>query len=36
MLVINGELGFRKTATYVLLVIVLSTLAGYGFGFWAG
>jgi hypothetical protein len=36
MLVIHGELGFRKTSTYVLLVIVLSTLAGYGFGFWAG
>lgn len=35
MLVIYGELGFRKTATYVLLVVVLSTLAGYGFGFWA-
>ena len=36
MLVIYGELGFRKTATYVLLVVVLSTLAGYGFGFLTG
>ncbi len=32
MLVIHGELGFKKTAAYVLLVVVLSTLAGYGFG----
>jgi len=30
--VIHGELGFKKTAAYVLLVVVLSTLAGYGFG----
>lgn len=36
MLVIQGELGFRKTATYVLLVVVLSTLAGYGFGYLVG
>jgi uncharacterized membrane protein YraQ (UPF0718 family) len=33
MLVIHGELGFKKTVTYVLLVVVLSTLAGYGFGY---
>lgn len=32
MLVIGGELGWKKTLTYVGLVVVLSTLAGLGFG----
>jgi len=32
MLVINAEIGFKKTAVYVLLVVVLSTLAGLVFG----
>jgi uncharacterized protein len=32
ILVIHGELGFRKTITYVGLVVVLSTLAGLGYG----
>jgi uncharacterized protein len=32
MLVIGGELGWKKTATYVGLVVGLSTLAGLGFG----
>jgi uncharacterized protein len=32
ILVINGELGWKKTLTYVSLVVVLSTLAGLGFG----
>jgi uncharacterized membrane protein YraQ (UPF0718 family) len=32
MLVIGGELGFKKTAVYVLLVVILSTLAGVLFG----
>jgi uncharacterized membrane protein YraQ (UPF0718 family) len=32
ILVINGELGWKKTLTYVSLVIALSTLAGLGFG----
>ena len=32
MLVIGGELGFRKTAVYVVLVVVLSTIAGWLFG----
>ncbi len=32
MLVIGGELGFKKTAVYVSLVIIMSTLAGMGFG----
>jgi uncharacterized protein len=32
ILVIGGELGWKKTATYVLLVVALSTLAGLGFG----
>jgi hypothetical protein len=35
MLVIGGELGFKKTAVYVALVVVLSTLAGFAFGFLA-
>jgi uncharacterized membrane protein YraQ (UPF0718 family) len=30
--VIGGELGWKKTATYVGLVVVLSTLAGMAFG----
>ena len=32
ILVINGELGIKKTATYVILVVVLSTFAGWIFG----
>ncbi len=32
MLVIGGELGFRKTFVYVSLVIIMSTFAGMGFG----
>ncbi len=32
MLVINGELGIKKTSVYVLLVVVLSTFAGWIFG----
>jgi len=32
ILVIHSELGFRKTFAYVVLVVVLSTLAGLGFG----
>jgi uncharacterized membrane protein YraQ (UPF0718 family) len=32
MLVIGGELGFKKTAVYVLLVVFFSTLAGFVFG----
>jgi uncharacterized membrane protein YraQ (UPF0718 family) len=32
ILVINGELGWKKTLTYVGLVVVLSTLAGMAFG----
>lgn len=32
ILVIGGDLGWKKTATYVILVVVLSTLAGLGFG----
>ena len=35
MLVISGELGFKKTATYVVLVVVFSTLAGFMFGMFA-
>ena len=34
MLVIGAELGFKKTAVYVALVVGLSTLAGLAFGFW--
>ncbi|MEM5948404.1 permease [Spirochaetia bacterium 38H-sp] len=32
MLVIGGELGIKKTLVYILLVVILSTLAGWGFG----
>jgi len=32
ILVIAGELGWKKTLTYVGLVVVLSTVAGIGFG----
>ena len=32
MLVIGGELGFKKTAVYVLLVVLFSTLAGFVYG----
>lgn len=32
MLVINGEIGFKKTFIYVSLVVVMSTLAGMLFG----
>jgi uncharacterized membrane protein YraQ (UPF0718 family) len=32
MLVINAEIGFKKTAVYVSLVVVMSTLAGLLFG----
>ncbi len=32
MLVIHGELGLKKTVTYVFLVVVLSTLAGWIYG----
>ena len=32
ILVINGELGLKKTATYVVLVVLLSAFAGWVFG----
>ena len=32
ILVIGGELGWKKTATYVSLVVMLSTVAGMAFG----
>ncbi len=32
ILVIAGEIGWKKTATYVSLVVALSTLAGFAFG----
>ncbi|NCC64070.1 MAG: permease [Spirochaetia bacterium] len=35
MLVIGGELGLKKTATYVVLVVVFSTFAGFVFGMFA-
>ena len=34
ILVIGGELGWKKTAVYVGLVVVLSTLAGLAYGAW--
>ncbi|HBD93179.1 MAG: permease [Spirochaetes bacterium GWF1_31_7] len=36
MLVINGELGLKKTSVYVILVVILSTLAGWVFGYFVG
>lgn len=36
MLVIHGELGFKKTAVYVTLVVTLSTFAGWAFGMIVG
>ncbi len=32
MIVLNSVLGFKKTATYVALVVGLSTLVGWGYG----
>ncbi|MDP2174156.1 MAG: permease [Candidatus Cloacimonadaceae bacterium] len=32
MLVINTVLGFKKTVTFITLVVIMSTLAGYFFG----
>jgi uncharacterized membrane protein YraQ (UPF0718 family) len=36
MIVIHSILGLKKTAAYVGLVVVLSTLVGWGYGAWAG
>jgi uncharacterized protein len=36
MIVINTILGPRRTATYVALVVVMSTLTGWLYGSWAG
>jgi uncharacterized protein len=34
MLVINTVLGFKKTAAFVTLVVIMSTITGYLFGVW--
>ncbi len=36
ILVISGELGWKKTFIYVGLVVILSTIAGMGYGFLVG
>ena len=36
MIVINGVLGFKKTAVFVVVIVVLSTLAGMIYGILAG
>jgi hypothetical protein len=36
MLVIGGELGFKKTMTYVVLVVLFSTAAGLLYGAFMG
>ena len=36
MLVINTVLGLKKTAAFVGLVVIMSTLTGYLFGVWFG
>jgi hypothetical protein len=35
VLALNGELGWKKTIIYVILVVVLSTFAGWIFGLMA-
>jgi uncharacterized membrane protein YraQ (UPF0718 family) len=35
MIVINSVIGPKKTAAYVGLVVVLSTLVGWAYGAWA-
>jgi uncharacterized membrane protein YraQ (UPF0718 family) len=32
MIVINGVLGFKKTAVFVVTVVVMSTIAGMTYG----
>ena len=34
MLVINSVLGVKKTAAYIILVVIMSTITGYIFGAW--
>jgi uncharacterized protein len=34
MLVINTVLGIKKTAAFVTLVVIMSTITGYLFGVW--
>jgi len=36
MIVINSVIGPKKTAAYIVLVVVLSTLIGWTYGAWAG
>lgn len=36
MLVINTVLGFRKTAAFIALVVIMSTITGFGFGVFFG
>jgi len=33
ILVIHGELGWKKTVTYIGLVVIMSTFAGFGYGY---
>jgi len=35
MLVIRSVLGTRKTAVYILLVVMMATISGLIFGIWA-
>jgi hypothetical protein len=32
MLVLNSILGLKKTVTYILLVVVMATITGWGYG----
>jgi len=34
MLVLNSMIGFKKTATYVVLVVVMATITGCAYGHW--
>jgi uncharacterized membrane protein YraQ (UPF0718 family) len=36
MLVIGGVMGVKKTATFCVIIVILSTIAGTGYGWIAG
>jgi hypothetical protein len=36
MLVLGGIMGVKKTAVFCLIIVVLSTLAGYFYGWMVG
>jgi hypothetical protein len=36
MLVIGGVMGAKKTAVFCIIIVILSTIAGMGYGWLAG